>query len=113
MTDQPTDLPSHNHSTPADSAAVLERIDILKRGALEMRDALNAKIAKLRDPTSADAQAHAWMRERFTEYERDAQKRQLRSNIWALCLALFMSVTFLTGLLCGIGISVIAWHSTV
>ncbi|MEY5061509.1 MAG: hypothetical protein RIS45_1430, partial [Planctomycetota bacterium] len=34
MTDQPTDLPSHNHSTPADSAAVLERIGTLKRGAL-------------------------------------------------------------------------------
>jgi hypothetical protein len=112
MTDQPANRIGHDDSQATNLAAVLDRIETLKRGAVEIRDALHARIAKYRDPDSFEAQSHARMLSQIAENMRDEQKRQLRSNVRAFCLALFTGIMFLANVLAVILGSVLVWNST-
>jgi hypothetical protein len=95
MTARSDDRPGDADPDAPDAAAVLERIDTLQRGTVEIRDALLARITAIRDPSSTKGQMYAWMRERLTEYERSSQRSQLRSNILAFCGALFVTACFI------------------
>ena len=118
MTDQPAKPPEDSDPQPVnspatDAAAALARIDTLKRSTVEIRDALLAKLAAHRDPSSPAGQFRAWSRERFTEYERDFQRRQLRTNIWSFCRLLFQVACCMTGLLGIVSMSITLLRSTI